>query len=273
MNQHLEGSVSFNHSDKEETQKSWEYLSGVLADIIVEAKNADLAQHIGEIVVAGGTVLCARQIRPTSMDLDIKVPPALVAIVERVAKRHPDVVIDVTTTEYFWGQVRVPGEPTRPSVKVSPGGGLQFEVQTLSLETLFVLKAISGRDKDITDCHRMALANDPVGVPPVTPESIAKRFSEIMRYRKGDLDKESWQDLADLVVGAIDESFPRPPDKLTIVTPELLPHFGFTSTETRRFCARMSDMLGFDEPHLSGKDHKSPEFSRELAGVGPHERG
>lgn len=85
--------------------------------------------------------------------------------------------VDVTDSMYVYGRLNI------GDIRKSPeSGNPDIKGRAISLETLFILKAESGRDKDIADLSLLAKK--------ISPESVMKRLGELRQYNNESLHAE-----------------------------------------------------------------------------------
>lgn len=175
-------------------------LVGVLKDIIHEATRRGLIREIGEVVLVGGSALCARQIREHSLDIDLYAPARFLPLIAEIEEKWKpvfgeDFFIDVSTDEYMFGRIRVKDPATEGSAFALEHEGATFDIRALTPETLFILKAEASREKDIQD---LALLSKHT-----TPEKILDRFAVMAR----DNPIYEMRSLASTVLGEIQANY------------------------------------------------------------------
>lgn len=181
-----------------------EGLKSVLLDIIERARDRGLLEHVKEIVLVGGSALCASRIRKDTEDVDLYVssPDLLPLIRESEAYWRKiygeNFFIDVTTSGDLWGEIRIGKAGDIKDVFKLDANGESFEVKVLSPETIFVLKSDIGREKDIEDLRLISHHT--------TPERICEAFASLVKRN----DRDRMNDLAVTVLAEIQAHYGRP---------------------------------------------------------------
>lgn len=147
---------------------------------LVEASTRDgYGGPFDGLVLVGGCALCMHEIRESSGDVDLYAP-------RRIAEQAPELAeelragygshfsIDVTTDNRLWGQVKVADIDKSPVARHFEVDGHKVELRSLTPETVFILKAEAGRDKDIDDLEVIARHT--------TPEAIVERWRQMIPH-------------------------------------------------------------------------------------------
>lgn len=225
------------HTGKEDSMNENSSLVGqdqlvdVLKDIIHEATQRGLIRDIGEVVLVGGSALCARQIREHSLDIDLYAPARLLPLIAEIEEKWKpvfgeDFFIDVSTDEYMFGRIRVKDPASEGSAFSLDYEGVRFDVRALTPETLFILKAEASREKDIQD---LALISKHT-----SPERILDRFAIMAR----DNPVYEMRSLASTVLGEIQANYGIPVSSVWVdrmkfpskIRAEVLEDFGLDGT-------------------------------------------
>ena len=155
----------------------WPALLDILRRLI-DASEA-CGKRIGPVIVlVGGSAMAAHGLRADSRDVDMYTTDAdddVVASVEREMRPAygPDFRIDITTIENIWGIVMVRDIASSPKMEtIRSGSGQRYDVRVLSLETLYVLKVVAGREQDISDIDLI--------VRQTTADAIIARFNMLL---------------------------------------------------------------------------------------------
>lgn len=151
-------------------------------EIVSDLVRRHVARH-GEpphtIVLAGGSALAAHAIRLRSIDVDLYLSTLdddLVAATEDAARRlhGPDFRLDATSVDTLWGSIQVRDIAHSPVVAELDIEGARVPVRALTPETLYVLKAAAGRQRDQDDLTLIARHT--------TPERVLVRAREMLPW-------------------------------------------------------------------------------------------
>ena len=125
------------------------------------------------IIVVGGTALAMRGLRDQSSDIDIFQDEDAFAEVARELETMSGHKIDVTNDYRLWGGLDVYDiESDAEVMETLDVEGFSVDIAAISVETLFVIKASSMRDKDRADLPAIMAAT--------TPERIMERTQSLV---------------------------------------------------------------------------------------------
>ncbi len=149
----------------------------------------------GILIGVGGTAMMLHGLRGQSADVDLFTKdqgvPQVAGMVQAQVDGQP-IDIDVTSNPYLWGEVPVTDieddAQVVEQVEIEPGEFVS--IAAISKETLFILKACSGRDKDMPDVVRLASRT--------SPEAVVRRLATISDRTDADLSEQVYKVLATL---------------------------------------------------------------------------
>ena len=138
-----------------------------------------------KLAIIGGAALQLHGLKTATHDLDIYTSNG--RIIEAWRKDDPE-LIDLCDNTYLWGQLNVPDI-------LKGGKKLMFEKCEFTLptvETLFILKADSGRERDIADLSLLRAVT--------TPSKILKRMGQLKPWN----DESTWYYCAENLLSEIE---------------------------------------------------------------------
>ena len=106
-----------------------------------------------------------RRLREKSLDIDIFHPDDAFTEIAREMEERSGYRIDVTNRRTLWGEIEVLDiESDAEVMETLEIEGFSVDIAAISVETLFVIKASSMRDKDRADLNTLMTATDPAKV-------------------------------------------------------------------------------------------------------------
>lgn len=138
------------------------------------AINHDASPEAGDLVLVGGSAMMLHSLRPSSGDIDLYACKRTIFETIRRVKKESGLVIDATNSPWLWGSICV-GDIAEEPCHLQVEYGL---IRYLSLETLYILKSDTGRQKDIDDLALIA--------PHTTAAKVARRLWSLADYNPGD---------------------------------------------------------------------------------------
>lgn len=148
-----------------------------------------------DVILLGGGALCVGGIRHHE-DLDFYCKDTNFSKALKIFERtwlspRLGITIDITDSDLLWGEIRVPDlAEDALDYQLSKYNN---KIKRASNETLFILKANSGREKDIRDLGLIATET--------TPEKIVKRLQVLAQYNE----EEFGMDFMDRIVNTYSE--------------------------------------------------------------------
>jgi hypothetical protein len=137
-------------------------------------------RHLPAAVVAvGGTALAAHRVRSASFDVDLylsEVDDDIVAELNEVGRSRfgAQFKFDVTPVNTVWGHIAIKDIEQSPAFCTLEIADQTVPVRAITLETLYLLKAAAGRDKDLDDLSAIA--------PHVTLEAVLQRADQVLGW-------------------------------------------------------------------------------------------
>lgn len=130
------------------------------------------------VIVVGGTAMMLHGLRPQSEDVDLFATETVMETVAAEIEAESGIHIDVASRNTLWGDLRIPDiESDAEIVSQVDLDGTVVDIAAISPATLFVLKAVSLRDKDHADLRNI--------MPPVTPASVLARMAALWPHQGG----------------------------------------------------------------------------------------
>jgi hypothetical protein len=104
------------------------------------------------LILVGGSALAMHGIRETSDDVDLYSPDPVIVKIARDVEAASGFPVDVTMKKNLWGDLNIYDiEEDALVMKQIKVGGHTVDIAALSVETLFVVKANTFREKDRDD--------------------------------------------------------------------------------------------------------------------------
>lgn len=131
--------------------------AGVLDSItaLCRTYRATRGRNPSILVAIGGTAMSLHGLRDQSSDVDIFSTDRDIARIGQMTQAFIDdepVTIDITSDRHLWGEIDVFDiDDDATLVNIVEIDGDQVEIRAISPETLLILKAMAGRDKDKAD--------------------------------------------------------------------------------------------------------------------------